>query len=123
MKKSVLIIDDDVSAQILLQKIVMDKGYECIIRSNGKEGLEALEEENVSFIFTDYKMPVMDGLAMIKKIHKNPKWSHIPIVLISGHVSFKEAGKFLEYGVKGFMEKPFNINGIENFLEQYKPLI
>jgi len=61
-------------------------------------------------------LPVMDGPALIKRIYKIKSFKDIPIVIFSAFLGFKETGKLLEMGVKGFMEKPIHHREISNFL-------
>ena len=119
-EKPILIVDDEPTSLNLLSKIVESIGFPAISADNGKAALKILNENpHIQFIFTDYKMPVMDGPSMIKAIHRNNKLKNIPIVLISGKVGFKEAGALLSKGVKGFMEKPIFKDDIKNILTQF----
>ncbi len=115
---SILIVDDEPTALSLMSKIIANCGYKPVTAQNGKEGLDILNTTfNIAMIFTDYQMPVMDGIKMIDKIHKDNRFANIPIVMISGIITHKEAGKLLSKGVAAFREKPIYTADIKALLQ------
>ena len=118
--KKVLIVDDDPVTLYLISTIVSEMGLHPLLAENGREALELLRiQKDVLCIFSDIVMPVMDGPSMIKKIHKKEELKTIPIILFSGELGFKEAGKYLKNGVVGFMEKPIVREYVRNTLKVF----
>ncbi|MFC1585436.1 response regulator [Fibrobacterota bacterium] len=118
-KRSVLIVDDDPNFLGILGRMIQNIGFHPISAENGQAGLDFLKNNpEICCVFTDYKMPSMDGPALIKKIRKIKELKDLPIYILSGAVSLKKAGDLLDRGVKGFMEKPIFQDDIKNILEQ-----
>ncbi len=108
MAKKILIVDDSSMMRLVVKKAAKKEGYEVIEASNGQEGLDVLEKEDVNLILSDINMPVMDGLEMVKRIKENDALKYIPIVMLTTERSEDLKQKGRELGVKAWMVKPFN---------------
>lgn len=88
------------------------------IAEDGEDALEKLNVGTYNLIITDIRMPVIDGLELIKSIRdKNP---FIKILIISGYSDFKYAKEAMEYDVKGYMLKPINRNELAKYISNIK---
>ncbi len=83
MSKKILIIEDEEILLELLQKKLIQEGYEVRIAKDGVEGLEKIKEEIPDLILLDVVMPRMGGFEVMKELQKDGKFSEIPIVIIS----------------------------------------
>ncbi|WP_162848456.1 response regulator transcription factor [Paenibacillus nanensis] len=81
---------------------------------NGKEGLELIEKLQPDFVLTDIKMPLVNGLELIKRGKEISP--HTIFAVLSGHAEFAYAQKALNYGTFGYCLKPFEIEEIETML-------
>jgi diguanylate cyclase (GGDEF)-like protein len=105
----VLVVDD--SKSIAMHTIALLKRYnlECLYAEDGREALKILKEnKNVRLVFTDYNMPNMDGLELVKHIRKDYPKDELSIVAISDIVDKKIITKFLKYGANDFLHKGFS---------------
>lgn len=106
MKKSVIIVDDEMPSREMLKSIIDWEKTEYEITKefiNGKEALEYYIHNPVDYIITDIQMPVMDGITLIKDIKGiNP---HQPIIILSCHEKFSYAKEAMKYGVKDYLIK------------------
>lgn len=83
---------------------------------NAAEGIELIRTEHPDVVFTDIKMPGMNGLEMIRElVNEFPK---IKFVIISGYNEFQYAKQAMEYGVLGFCVKPFDEDEIHAILDR-----
>jgi CheY-like chemotaxis protein len=106
-KKKVLIVDDDPTILTLLETRLRAQGYEVQSAPNGLEALKKTEAWMPDIISLDMMMPVMNGYEACQKLKKNPKTSHIPVIVIT---AFEELGvKCLELGAFELMMKPFDM--------------
>jgi DNA-binding response OmpR family regulator len=107
--KTVLVVDDQPGIRLLLQEVLTNEGYEVVTAQNGKEAVERTEKEEIDLLILDYKLPILNGEEVIKKM-KNKK-EQIPIILVTGlgKIGLDLAGYPF---VKKVVEKPFNIQGI-----------
>ena len=89
----ILIIDDERGIRNTLREILADEGYEVDVAENGKQGLEMAQAKAYDLIFTDIKMPEMDGMEVLKALKNGENDENgdaalngeVPIVMISGH--------------------------------------
>jgi DNA-binding NtrC family response regulator len=81
-------------------------GYECETRRNGVEALQALEERGADVLVTDWKMPEMDGLELLRRVHvQRPS---LPVILITAHGSVPSAVAAMREGAFDYVTKPFD---------------
>ena len=73
-KRHVLVIDDDAVVGRSFDRVLSDKGYEVDTARNGEEGLKDMEFQDYDVIFTDIKMPGMDGLEVAERIKARCPW-------------------------------------------------
>ncbi|MDQ8738001.1 helix-turn-helix domain-containing protein [Paenibacillus sp. LHD-38] len=81
---------------------------------NGQEGLALIEKLRPDFVLTDIKMPLVNGLELIKRGKETSP--HTIFAVLSGHAEFAYAQKALNYGTFGYCLKPFEIEEIESML-------
>ena len=110
MKYKILIVDDSLPMRAVIKKTIKAAGYgntDFFEASDGKEALSALKNEWIDFVLSDYNMPNMNGLELVKKMNANEMTSSIPILIISTESCKKKPTEFLEAGAVGFIKKPF----------------
>lgn len=110
-KESILVVDDDDGVREMLADFFEVLGYQAIVASNGREALNLLEEHPVSLVISDIKMPVMDGIEMLRRI--KTKHSDLDVILITGYEPDYSRNSVREAGASDYISKPFNIDVIE----------
>ncbi|HSB68160.1 MAG TPA: response regulator [Candidatus Methylomirabilis sp.] len=103
----VLAVDDDERSRSLLTLVLSDERCRVLTASNGVEAMELLRAEPVDFLITDYDMPQMNGLELIR--HVKSCFSHVAVVLITGHEDPSVAAAARSSGVRRVFLKPFPI--------------
>ena len=111
-KRHVLVIDDDAVVGRSFDRVLSDKGYEVDTARNGEEGLKDIESQNYDVIFTDIKMPGMDGLEVAERIKARCPWT--PVVVITGYGTQENEARAHVLGVNGFVRKPLTPEMIES---------
>ena len=106
----ILIIDDERSIRNSLKEILVDEGYDVDLAENGAQGCEMADKEKYSVIFCDIKMPEMDGLEVLEKLHQ--MGVDAAIVMISGHGDINVAVDCIKKGAFDFIPKPLDLNRI-----------
>lgn len=104
----ILVIDDERSIRNTLKDILEFEGYTVILAENGRQGLEIATNGNIDLIFSDIKMPEMDGIELLSALHTAEIES--PIVMISGHGNIETAVECIRTGAFDFIEKPIDLN-------------
>lgn len=115
-----LIIDDERGIRNTLREILADEGYEVEVAENGKQGLEMAQAKAYDLIFTDIKMPEMDGMEVLKALKNGENDENgdaalngeVPIVMITGHGDVETAVQALKAGAYDFLVKPLDLNRI-----------
>ncbi len=108
MKKTILVIDDEMSIRMLLENF-LSKSYIVITRNDGQEGLKYLEEGNMpDLIVADIQMPNLDGYEFLRNVRASGFFKNIPMIMLSGIESSNERVKCLKLGADDYIVKPFN---------------
>lgn len=97
--------------------------YNVLTASNGEVALVRLEEnDNIDLVVSDVNMPKMDGLELCKRIKTDLKWSHIPVILLTGRRGDQVEVEGLRLGADDYITKPFNVEmlrlRVKKFIEK-----
>ncbi len=111
-KLQVLVIDDDAVVGRSFDRVLSEKGYEVSTVQSGEEALDSIENTEFDVVFTDIKMPGMDGLEVTERIKARCPWT--PVVVITGYGSADNEAKASVLGVSGFVHKPLTPEIIES---------
>ncbi|MBQ9523482.1 MAG: sigma-54-dependent Fis family transcriptional regulator [Paludibacteraceae bacterium] len=110
----ILIIDDERAIRNTLKDILDFEGYEVEVVENGKIGLERATSGAFDLIYSDVKMPEMDGIEFLtayrQALDADPDRLPAPVVMISGHGNIETAVDALKKGAFDFIEKPLDLN-------------
>lgn len=108
----VLVVDDDPVIGKSFERVLSGKGYAVITASDGAEALRKLNNENYDVVFTDIKMPGMNGLEVAERIKASQPW--LPVVIITGYGTQSNEEQAGAAGVSGFLRKPLTPDMIEH---------
>lgn len=108
----VLVIDDDAVVGRSFDRVLSNKGYDVSTVLNGEDALSSMEENNYDVVFTDIKMPGMDGLEVTERIKQRCPWT--PVVVITGYGTQDNEEKASVLGASGFVRKPLTPEMIES---------
>src|SRR5258705_7295016 len=104
-KSRILVIDDEAAIRDSLRMTLEYEGYEFIGAATGQEGIALAEREAPDLVLLDVKMPGMDGIEVLERLH--PMNDTLPIVVVSGHGTISTAVEATKKGAFDFIEKPF----------------
>lgn len=106
---AVLVVDDDPGARLLARRVLEKSGYPVLDASNGREALERLDgDPSVALVVADLNMPVLDGLELIWEMRDADRWSHIPVIVLTGETDELLEAKLIEEGADDYLSKPFD---------------
>ncbi len=111
--KKILVADDDPLVRKLLNEFLTLYGYDIDCVSNGKEAIALIETGSYVILITDYLMPEMNGIELIKKVRDIKK-----SLAIIGISAFEEEKEFLSAGANLFIAKPFSPYALKNRIEE-----
>ena len=101
-----LVVEDSSFDREVIRMLLKDLGIEVIGAAGGEEGLELMEKELPHLIILDIKMPVIDGLEVLRRKRENPKTAAIPVIAITANVDDEIAEEAFRLGAVDFMQKP-----------------
>lgn len=104
----ILVIDDERSIRNALKEILEYEKFEVELAENGPEGLEKFSADNFDIVLCDIKMPEMDGIEVLEKLHETGK--DVQVIMISGHGNVENAVEAIKKGAYDFIEKPLDLN-------------
>jgi len=104
--RRVLVVDDDSVVGDSINRVLTEKGFQVREAMSGKEALEELDHQSYDMVFTDIRMPGMDGLDMTSRVKK----SHpdVPVSIITGFGTEASERQARDLGVSGFLRKPLS---------------
>jgi CheY-like chemotaxis protein len=109
--RKVLVVDDDPVVGRSFERVLSDKGYAVITARDGPEALRKLAEVNFDVVFTDIRMPGMDGIEVAARVKERRPW--VPVVIVTGYGSEANEARAKQVGVAGFLRKPLSPEMIE----------
>ncbi len=104
----ILVIDDERPIRNTMKDILEFEKHEIDLAEDGIKGLEMIKAGKYDIIFSDIKMPEIDGIEVLEKVREFD--SETPVVMISGHGNIETAVECLKKGAFDFIEKPIDLN-------------
>jgi two-component system, chemotaxis family, chemotaxis protein CheY len=103
---NILVIDDSATMRRIIIKALNTIGYTDITEAeNGEDAIAKID--GMDLVLTDWNMPVMDGLTMVKEIRSRADLANLPIIMVTSQAAKKEVIEALKNGVNDYIVKPF----------------
>lgn len=119
-EKRVLIVEDDFQISKVYQISLAREGIFSILARNGEEAIEMLEEAKPDLVMLDLMIPKKDGFWVLEEIRKNPKYSKIPIIIISNLGQSDDKNRALGLGATEYWVKvDISIKDIIKKIKEY----
>ena len=116
----ILLVEDNLTNQMVAKRMITNFGYRCRVASNGKEAVQEVTREMPNLVLMDVVMPVMDGLTATKEIRAFEKPTRrIPIVALTANVMKEDKERYLASGMDDFLAKPLDLKELENILDKW----
>ncbi|HPF36209.1 MAG TPA: sigma-54 dependent transcriptional regulator [Candidatus Krumholzibacteria bacterium] len=113
----VLVIDDDRSLRDVMGWILSDAGHEVLTAADGAEGVRVYEAERPDLVLTDVKMPVQDGLDVLRHVTAGGAEA-APVIVVSAYGTVEQAVEAMKLGAFSYVLKPFNRDELRLTVEQ-----
>jgi DNA-binding NtrC family response regulator len=118
MKGTVLIVEDEAGLRRTLAEILAARGFHVVEAADGVEGLEQVERSCPLLVFTDWKMPRMDGIEFLRELRARPEHRDTPVVVITAFASSHTAIEASKYGAFDFLTKPCDLADIQRIADR-----
>ncbi len=121
-RPTILVVENEVSNRILIERVLSTRGYRCLSAANGQEALDILDREGADLILTDLSMPVLDGYRATQLIRARPHLANVPIVAVTAFPLHDDAAAAKQIGCTEYLTKPFKprqlLEVVERLLSQ-----
>ena len=115
-KAKILAVDDEEVVLDSFRKILVMAGYSIETVESGPEALGLVKKNDYDFVFTDLKMPDMDGIEVTKAVkHLRPD---IDVIVITGYATIESAVETMKYGAMDYVQKPFTEDELADFVNK-----
>lgn len=107
-KMKVLIVDDFATMRRVIKNLMKSLGFENFEEAeDGAKALKILKTTKIDFVITDWNMPNMTGLELLKEIRKESRLAHIPVLMVTAEQKREQIITAAKEGVNGYIVKPF----------------
>lgn len=104
-----LVVDDDEDIVYLLRLLLLRDGFLVHTATNGRDAAEFIACSNpTDIVITDLMLPYVSGFELITQIRENRQWDRVPVIVLSGKVTERDAVRSLEIGANDYVTKPYN---------------
>ncbi|MFP4208658.1 MAG: chemotaxis response regulator CheY [Wenzhouxiangella sp.] len=115
----ILVVDDFSTMRRIVKNVLRELGFSNIKEAeDGKAALQVLRSSRVDFIVTDWNMPVMDGLALLKSVRADPALKAIPVLMVTAEAKREQIIEAAQSGVNGYVVKPFTAQTLKEKMEK-----
>ena len=117
--KNILIVEDSATTRALIRAVIEDIGdFNTVEAGSGFEALKLLPTQEFNLVITDVNMPDINGLELIHFIKSNPRYSHIPLIIVSTERSEEDKKRGIALGAMSYITKPFKAQELQEVVKQ-----
>lgn len=104
----ILIVDDFSTMRRIIKNLLRDLGYNNTVEADdGNTALPVLKKGGIDFLITDWNMPGMDGLELLKNVRAESELQHLPVLMVTAESKREQIIEAAQAGVNGYIVKPF----------------
>lgn len=115
----ILVVDDFPTMRRIVRSLLRELGFSNIEEAeDGQQGLAKLKEGGIELIVSDWNMPNMDGLEMLKQVRADAALKHIPVLMVTAEAKKENIIAAAQAGASGYVVKPFTAATLEEKLNK-----
>ena len=117
-RMKVLVVDDFATMRKIVRNILKQIGFEDITEAeDGSVALRLIKSEPVGLVVSDWNMPNMSGLDLLKEIRKNPQTASLPVFMVTAEGLKENVMEAVKAGVNNYVVKPFTAEVLQEKIE------
>lgn len=110
----ILVVDDFSTMRRIIRNLLRELGFTNVEEADdGSTALPMLQSEQFDFVITDWNMPGMQGLDLLKALRADPKLQRIPVLMVTAESKREQIVEAAQAGVNGYVVKPFTAGTLE----------
>jgi two-component system chemotaxis response regulator CheY len=114
----VLVVDDQMTMRALIQSALQQIGFtDIVMAGDGEEGLKALLARPAQLVISDFNMPKLDGLALLRAIRGHEPLRKTAFIMLTGRADVELVQRAMQYGVNNYITKPFTAAALKSKIE------
>ena len=114
-----LVVDDFSTMRRIIKNFLTDLGYNNVAEADdGKTALPILKTGNVDFLITDWNMPGMPGLELLREVRNDPATKKLPVLMVTAEAKREQIGEAAQAGVNGYVVKPFTAQTLKEKIDK-----
>ena len=118
-KMKFLVVDDFSTMRRIVRNLLKELGFTNVEEAeDGAIALQKLQAGGFDFVVTDWNMPNMDGLTLLKSIRQSPQLKHLPVLMITAEAKKENIIAAAQAGASGYIVKPFTAATMSEKLEK-----
>ncbi|GAB4288920.1 MAG: chemotaxis response regulator CheY [Thiohalomonadaceae bacterium] len=115
----ILIVDDFSTMRRIIKNLLRDLGFTNTSEADdGTTALPMLQSGNFELLVTDWNMPGMQGIDLLKAVRADPKLAHLPVLMVTAEQKKEQIIEAAKAGVNGYIVKPFTAQTLKEKLEK-----
>lgn len=115
----VLIVDDFATMRRILKNILKQIGFKNLLEADdGTTAMETLEKNDIDLVISDWNMPKMTGLELLKWVRANKKYAKTPFLMVTAEAQKQNVIEAVQAGVSNYVVKPFTAEAISEKLKK-----
>jgi len=117
----VLVIDDSNTIRRSAEIFLRQGGHEVVLAEDGFDALSKVNDLQPQLIFCDILMPRLDGYQTCAVIKRNPRFTHVPVIMLSSKDGVFDKARGRMVGAEDYLTKPFSKEQLLRAVQQYQP--
>ena len=115
----ILVVDDFSTMRRIVKNVLRELGFSNMKEAeDGSSALQILKSSKIDFVVTDWNMPGMDGLSLLKAIRADEKLKTIPVLMVTAEAKREQIIEAAQAGVNGYVVKPFTAQTLKVKMEK-----
>ena len=115
----VLVVDDMSTMRRIVKNVLKQIGYTDMGEAeNGEEGLKKLRAGGYGLVVSDWNMPVMTGIELLRAIRADPELKHLPVLMVTAEAQKENIMEAVQAGVNNYVVKPFTAEALQEKLNK-----
>jgi two-component system chemotaxis response regulator CheY len=114
-----LVVDDFSTMRRIIKNLLRDIGYENVIEAeDGRQALKLVQAGGIDFVITDWNMPNMTGIELLKEIRRHAGFNELPVLMVTAESRKEQIIEAAQAGVNGYIVKPFTAATLKEKLDK-----